>query len=291
MILISSPVAPALTTPSAHVITTDAKALAVATSVARLTAHGAAERDARHTLPCEQLEVLSGSGLLGITVPRGHGGADVSVTTLIEVFRLLAVADPNVARITQSHMVYLDLLRHHSTPDQRRIFFAEALAGKRFANAHAEPAAAHPLDVRTRLARDGAGFRLRGMKGSTTGALLAHWFGVLARDDEDRLRVAYIPADAPGVTVIDDWAGRGQRTTASGTVQLTWWRTTGRSRRHNCTVPWPGCCTRRSTQASLPQHSTTPWSSSAPAAPQHSHPATVPCSRPQRAIIKETSGA
>lgn len=106
------------------------------------------------------------------------------------------------------------------TPDQRRTFLAEALAGKRFANTAAEPGAAHPLEIRTRLQANGGSYLLRGVKGYTTGALFAHWLGVLARDDEDRLQVAYVPADAPGVTVTDDWEGMGQRTTASGTVQL-----------------------------------------------------------------------
>jgi alkylation response protein AidB-like acyl-CoA dehydrogenase len=32
--------------------------------------------------------------------------------------------------------------------------------------------------------------------------------------------VAYLPRDTPGVTVVDDWNGMGQRTTASGTVRL-----------------------------------------------------------------------
>ncbi len=204
----------------AHVITTDARALAVVTSVARLIAHGAAERDAHRTLPFEQLDVLSGSGLLAVTVPRVHGGAEVSATTLLEVFRRLAVADSNVAQIPLSHVVYLNVLRRHGTPDQRRTFFAEALAGKRFANAQAEPGATDPLEIRTRLRANGSSYLLRGVKGYTTGALFAHWLGVLARDDEDRLQVAYVPADAPGVTVTDDWEGMGQRTTASGTVQL-----------------------------------------------------------------------
>ncbi|RZI85414.1 MAG: SfnB family sulfur acquisition oxidoreductase, partial [Microbacterium sp.] len=33
-------------------------------------------------------------------------------------------------------------------------------------------------------------------------------------------RIAFLPAEAPGVSVIDDWDALGQRTTASGTVRL-----------------------------------------------------------------------
>ena len=31
------------------------------------------------------------------------------------------------------------------------------------------------------------------------------------------MHVAWVERTAPGVTVVDDWAGMGQRTTASGT--------------------------------------------------------------------------
>ena len=43
---------------------------------------------------------------------------------------------------------------------------------------------------------------------------------MLARGEDGELYVAYVPADAPGLEVIDDWDGMGQRTTASGTVRL-----------------------------------------------------------------------
>lgn len=58
------------------------------------------------------------------------------------------------------------------------------------------------------------------MKHYATGALFAHWIPVLARAEDDDLHVAYVPGDAPGVTVVDDWDGLGQRTTAGGTVRL-----------------------------------------------------------------------
>ena len=43
---------------------------------------------------------------------------------------------------------------------------------------------------------------------------------MLARAEDGALHVAYVPRDAPGLTVVDDWDGMGQRTTASGTVRL-----------------------------------------------------------------------
>ncbi|GIH64245.1 SfnB family sulfur acquisition oxidoreductase [Microbispora siamensis] len=206
---------------TAHVVTGDEEAIAVAAELAGRFARGAAERDARRELPHAELAELSASGLLGITVPREHGGADVRTATLAEVVRLLATADPNIAQIPQSHFVYVNVLRQQGSAAQREFFFAEVLAGRRFGNAQSEAGTRHVQDYRTRLrsAEDG-GFVLDGVKHYSTGALFADWITVLAKDPADRLVVAYVPAGAPGLTVVDDWEGMGQRTTASGTVRL-----------------------------------------------------------------------
>ncbi len=169
----------------------------------------------------EQVDALSASGLLGITVPRAHGGADVCTPTLAEVFRLLACADPNVAQIPQSHFVYVNLLRELGTEEQRVRFFSEILEGRRLGNAQAEMGRRHVLDIGTHLSplEDGS-FLLDGIKHYCTGALFADWIPVLARGDDDRLHAAFVHAEAAGVEVIDDWDGMGQRTTASGQVRL-----------------------------------------------------------------------
>lgn len=206
---------------TAHVIGGDDEAVAVAAELTDRFARSAAERDARRRLPVEELAELSASGLLGVTVPREHGGADVRSATLAEVVRLLATADPNIAQIPQSHFVYVYVLRHRGTPDQQRFFFSRILAGGRFGNAQSEAGTRHVQDYRTRLRPDGdGGFVLDGVKHYSTGALFADWIPVLAKDPADRLVVAYVPAGASGLTVVDDWDGMGQRTTASGTVRL-----------------------------------------------------------------------
>ncbi|MFC6080087.1 SfnB family sulfur acquisition oxidoreductase [Sphaerisporangium aureirubrum] len=204
-----------------HVIGSDAEAVEVAAELSEYLAKDAAERDAGRRLPLAELDRLSDSGLLAITVPREHGGADVTAVTLAEVIRLLAQGDPNVAQIPQSHFVYVNVLRWQGTDEQRRFLYGEVLAGRRFGNAQSEAGTKHVQDYRTRLRADGeGGYVLTGEKHYSTGALFAHWIPVLAVGDDERLHVAYVPAGAPGLTVVDDWAGMGQRTTASGTVRL-----------------------------------------------------------------------
>ncbi|MER5516728.1 SfnB family sulfur acquisition oxidoreductase [Streptomyces sp. NPDC002763] len=206
---------------TAHVITDEAEALAVAATLAAEFRAGAAERDAERRLPRAELDRLSASGLLAVTVPAGYGGADVSALTLAEIFRLLGSADASLAQIPQSHFVYVNVIRRQGTEEQRKFFFAELLAGGRLGNAQSEAGTKHVQDIRTRLERTADGsYVLRGVKHYSTGALFADWIPVLARAEDDNLHVAYVPRDAPGLTVVDDWDGMGQRTTASGTVRL-----------------------------------------------------------------------
>ncbi|MEU0175263.1 SfnB family sulfur acquisition oxidoreductase [Streptomyces massasporeus] len=204
-----------------HVIADDAEALAVAAELAADFRKEAAERDVRRRLPHAELERLSASGLPAVSVPAEFGGADVGAGTLAEIFRLLAAADASLAQIPQSHFVYVNVLRRQGTHAQQEFFFGEVLRGRRFGNAQSEAGTKHVQDIRTRLApRPDGSYVLDGLKHYSTGALFAHWIPVLARADDDTLHVAYVPHDAPGLTVVDDWDGMGQRTTASGTVRL-----------------------------------------------------------------------
>jgi SfnB family sulfur acquisition oxidoreductase len=205
----------------AHRIASDAEALARAGALVEQIAAKAAERDRERVLPAAEIELLSREGLLAITVPERFGGPGVSFETLAEVVRLLASADPNVAQIPHSHFVYLELVRQLGTHAQQQLLFGEVLAGGRLANAQSEAGSKTIVDIRTSLRRERAGtLVLDGEKFYCTGSLLAHWLMVLAKADDGRTWVAVVPADAPGVSVLDDWAGMGQRTTASGTVRL-----------------------------------------------------------------------
>ncbi|MFF4272259.1 SfnB family sulfur acquisition oxidoreductase [Streptomyces sp. NPDC001536] len=206
---------------TAHVIADDAQALAVAAALAEEFRAGASARDTERRLPRAELDRLSASGLLAVTVPAEHGGADVGPGTLAEIFRLLASADGSLAQIPQSHFAYVNVIRRQGTEEQRKFFFAELLSGRRFGNAQSEAGTKHVQDIRTRLTpRPDGSYVLDGVKHYSTGALFADWIPVLARAEDDKLHVAYVPRDAPGLTVIDDWDGLGQRTTASGTVRL-----------------------------------------------------------------------
>jgi SfnB family sulfur acquisition oxidoreductase len=200
----------------------DAAAIGVARELALLFAEGAAERDRDRVVPYRQVEDLSRSGLLAITIPKAHGGSDVSPQTLAEVVRILAAADPNVAQIPHSHFVYLNLLKVAGTPEQQRFFFSEVLSGGVLGRAESESGTGSVVDAR--LTRDEPGsFRLNGHKDYCTGAIFATWIPTLAKLDDGTPEggeelIAFVDRTAAGVTIVDDWGGMGQRTTASGSV-------------------------------------------------------------------------
>ncbi|KRC51444.1 MULTISPECIES: SfnB family sulfur acquisition oxidoreductase [unclassified Nocardioides] len=199
-------------------------AIAAAADLAARFAEDSALRDRERILPVAEVEALSASGLLAITVPTEYGGPGLGAAVLTEVVRLVATGDPNVAQIPHSHFVYVNALVEQGTEEQKRFLLGEVVAGRRFGNAQSEIGSKHVRDHATTLRPDPAApgaWVLDGEKGYATGALLAHWIPVLAHLGEGGpLSVAWVERDAPGVTVVDDWDGLGQRTTASGTVRL-----------------------------------------------------------------------
>ena len=179
------------------------------------------QRDRAGRVPYAELADLDASGLLGIMVPAAYGGPDLSPVVLAEVIRTIAAVDPAIAQVPQAHFLFVDVLAVHGSPAQQERLFADVLAGARLGNGLAERGGQHAQDLKTRL-RSGPsgrdGLRLEGRKYYCTGAISARWIGVSALDDDDRLVLAFVERDAPGVQVGDDWDVMGQRATVSGSA-------------------------------------------------------------------------
>ncbi|MEO9328453.1 SfnB family sulfur acquisition oxidoreductase [Gordonia aurantiaca] len=214
---------------SAHRISSNAEALSVARELAASFAAGAAERDRDRRLPYEEIDRLSASGLLALTVPARFGGLDVPPSVLARVVSILAAADPSIAQIPHSHFVYLNLLRLAAPDSLAERVFTDVLAGGRIANAQSERGGKTIADISTQLTPvegEPTRFTLDGEKFYCTGSLFAHTLAVLAKldvavgDFAPGEYVAFIPADSPGVEIVDDWDAVGQRTTGSGTVRF-----------------------------------------------------------------------
>ena len=212
--------APPLRSPPARRIRDDSEALAVAEEVAAELKKRAVERDRDRILPYEEMELVSDTGLLAITVPKAYGGAGVRAETVARVIAALSRSDGSIGQIPQNHFFMLEGLRLEGSEEQKRFFYERVLAGERLGNALSETGTKTAHDHATRLTRDGSIYRLNGRKFYSTGVLFAHWVAVVANDEENVSRFVFVPRDTDGITIVDDWSGFGQRTTGSGTTVL-----------------------------------------------------------------------
>lgn len=207
---------PAFSRPDAHVIKSDAEAIKVAAQLAHRFAQEASIRDQERRLPRAELDEFSASGLWGITVPKAYGGAGVSYVTVAEVIKIISAADPSLGQIPQNHLGVMDILLQTGSEEQKRYYFAKVLQGYRFGNAFSEAKSknAGAFETRIRVAGDRA--TIDGEKFYCTGALFADIIPVVGVDEDNKAFIAFVERDNPGLTIIDNWDGFGQRTTASG---------------------------------------------------------------------------
>jgi len=201
----------------AQVLRNDAQAIKAAHELAQVARLQAAKRDQQRKLPWSEIEQFTRSGLGSISIPREYGGPQVSFVTLAEVFAIISAADPALGQIPQNQFGILNLVLGSATEAQKRQLFKNVLDGWRIGNAGPERGTKNTLELKARLTADGV---LNGQKFYSTGALFAHWVAVKALNDDGKQVLAFIRRGTPGLRIVDDWSGFGQRTTASGTLLL-----------------------------------------------------------------------
>ncbi|MCY1412352.1 Dibenzothiophene desulfurization enzyme C [compost metagenome] len=201
----------------AQILRNDAQAIKAAHELAQVARLQAAKRDQQRKLPWSEIEQFTRSGLGSISIPREYGGPQVSFVTLAEVFAIISAADPALGQIPQNQFGILNLILGSATQAQKRQLFKSVLDGWRIGNAGPERGTKDTLELKARLTADGV---LNGQKFYSTGALFAHWVAVKALNDDGKQVLAFIRRGTPGLRIVDDWSGFGQRTTASGTILL-----------------------------------------------------------------------
>ncbi|MEC4170057.1 MULTISPECIES: SfnB family sulfur acquisition oxidoreductase [unclassified Pseudomonas] len=205
---------------AAQVLRTDNEALEAARALAASAREHAGKRDQQRKLPWSHIEAFTRSGLGSISIGREFGGPKVSFVTLAEVFAIISAADPALGQIPQNQVGILSLIAATATQAQKEQLFASVLQGWRIGNAGPERGSKNTLDLKARITADGDDFVINGQKFYSTGALFAHWIAVKAINDHGKPVMAFVRRGTPGLRVVDDWSGFGQRTTASGTVLL-----------------------------------------------------------------------
>ena len=205
---------------AAHILRTDNEALQAARDLAGAAREHAARRDQQRKLPWSLIEQFTRSGLGSISIPREFGGPQVSFVTLAEVFAIISAADPALGQIPQNQVGILNLISSTASQSQKEQLFSSVLQGWRIGNAGPERGSKNTLDLKARITADKDDLVISGQKFYSTGALFAHWIAVKALNDDGKPVMAFVRRGTPGLRVVDDWSGFGQRTTASGTVLL-----------------------------------------------------------------------
>lgn len=204
----------------ARILQSDAQAIEAARALAAQARLQAAERDAQRQLPWSQIEAFTRSGLGSISIARAYGGPQVSFVTLAEVFKIISAADPALGQIPQNQFGIIHLLLGVATEQQKNTLFKSVLDGWRIGNAGPERGTKNTQELKARITTQKGRLVISGQKFYSTGALFAHWVAVKALNDQGQQLMAFVPRGSAGLSIVDDWSGFGQRTTASGTVLL-----------------------------------------------------------------------
>ncbi|SEQ22439.1 Acyl-CoA dehydrogenase [Azotobacter beijerinckii] len=172
--------------------------------------------------PWRALTLIRQARLGALRLPRKSGGGGASLRELFGVVIRLAEADPDVAHILRAHYLLTDEFLRAPAGAVRDERLRRVAAGEIFGNAYTELSTKAVGDYRfeTRLSPDGDGYRLNGTKYFSTGTLYADWVFVTASLEDGSPAGAIVPTSRPGVRIVDDWDGIGQKYTGSGTTHF-----------------------------------------------------------------------
>ncbi|MET4432543.1 MULTISPECIES: acyl-CoA dehydrogenase family protein [unclassified Mycolicibacterium] len=182
-------------------------------------AEGNTERERDRTFPHEQVRWLRDEGFGTLRIPKEDGGFGASLQQTFELLADLAAADPNVAHIFRNHLAFvedrLNAPRSAGADTWLKRFLSGAFVGGGWTEANNVTLA----NIASTVIQRDDHWEVTGAKYYATGSLYADWLDVLGKDDDGTLLTALVRADDPGVELVDDWRGFGQRTTASGSAR------------------------------------------------------------------------
>ncbi|WP_394553423.1 acyl-CoA dehydrogenase family protein [Agromyces sp. MMS24-JH15] len=174
------------------------------------------ERD--DTRPHDEVAALAAAGFGALRVPVELGGGGLDTAEFFDLLVDLAAADSNQPQIWRNHIAFVEDRLAGGT-DRDRDWVRRIADGTVIGGAWSETGTASMLGE-TRLERVDGRLVLNGAKYYSTGSIYADHVGVLALADDGVPVIAFVPARAQGVELVDDWDGFGQRATGSGTTRL-----------------------------------------------------------------------
>ncbi|WP_040831548.1 acyl-CoA dehydrogenase family protein [Nocardia jiangxiensis] len=180
----------------------------------------AVERDARREVPHGLVRELGRAGFGALRVPPEYGGSGISMAELTELLLELAAADSNFPQILRAHFLYTESLLHAPDSELRTRWLRRIGAGDLLGGAYTERSTANASHFSTTVTHAGERRIVNGEKYYTTGSLYADWV-ITAGEGDHGVTHVIVAAGTPGLEIVDDWNGFGQRLTASGTTRFT----------------------------------------------------------------------
>ena len=199
----------------------------------------AARYDRDATFPFENYDDLRRENLLGICIPKSHGGLGADFATYALVAAEMGRSCGATALTFNMHVCStlwsgpladdLDMIAEERAQHDanRKVHFERILNGAIYAQPFSEgsAAAAGKAPFGTTARKVDGGWRISGKKifASLSGA--ANYYGVLCTEDKpdagvrDTLYVA-VPGDAEGFSIVGDWDPLGMRGTVSRTLLM-----------------------------------------------------------------------
>jgi alkylation response protein AidB-like acyl-CoA dehydrogenase len=209
---------------------TDEDWIEPARELAARFAERAVQHDRDGTFPFENFEDLHKAGFLALTIPKSHGGDEISLSTFLRLQEALAAGDGSTALALNMHLVRFGGEREaHNYPLR---WFDEMCRGAveqgRLCNTVAteeglgSPAGGGMPD--TVAAKVEGGWLLNGQKSFVTLAPVMWYHILLARaevpGEKPEIRNFMVLRDDPGVEVKETWDAMGMRATGSHDLVL-----------------------------------------------------------------------
>ncbi|MGY2374279.1 acyl-CoA dehydrogenase family protein [Pseudomonas sp. SDO524_S393] len=178
----------------------------------------AAEADQTRASLAEVIRQLNALGLPRWRLPQRYGGQDATLVELFALLTELSAADSNITQALRGHFGFCEDVLSAKDLDWRARWLDRLGQGALLSPGSTEVGNQTRGDFETRLHRDAEGtLRISGRKFYTTGALYSDLINTIATGEDGTIYTVVVDLKAPGVQIVDDWNGFGQRLTASGT--------------------------------------------------------------------------
>ncbi|MBP3858677.1 MAG: acyl-CoA dehydrogenase, partial [Pseudomonas sp.] len=164
------------------------------------------------------IQQLNALGLPRWRLPTSYGGQDATLVELLALLTELSTADSNITQALRGHFGFCEEVLVSKNLDWQARWLDTLSQGVLLSPGSTEVGTQTRGEFETRIhrAEDGS-LCISGKKFYTTGALYSDLINTIGTGDDGTLYSVVVDLKAPGVQIIDDWNGFGQRLTASGT--------------------------------------------------------------------------